>query len=124
MLSVEARDCYATTKWEKDDEESDCLTSVRRGACYLLFPQCHPETDEPQRVCHSVCVNERVACRQLNSNFGAMDQINGECSALNWHPATGPSDQCTGAASPIVASRLLPAAAALALTLLSLLIGV
>ena len=94
---MEARDCTEAT-WPDETYEDDCKAGVRRGACYLAFPQCGDD-DMPQPTCSSFCVNERIACRTMNSNFGTTAMIEGGCSAPDWYDGAGPSPHCTGGAA-------------------------
>jgi len=80
----------------KDLYVKECMATMKRGACYVVFPQC--KNDAPQGICKSFCLNERRGCRALGTTYGHQDSLRGFCAVPPWVDADGPSDKCTGAA--------------------------
>lgn len=67
MFAAHVVGCTSDLTW--DDEDGDCMNTIKRAACYFAFPKCS-STDEALDVCKSVCENERIACRELNRYEG------------------------------------------------------
>ena len=105
-LVEDAFACWDTTVWE---EGTECDNTVKRGACYTVFPRCSQagiNKPEPKKICRSFCENERRVCRTLKSAFGPNEYIRDICSVDPWVDADGPSETCTGAGSNVYVSSV------------------
>ena len=105
-LVEDAFACWDTTVWE---EGTECDNTVKRGACYTVFPRCSQagiNKPEPKKICRSFCENERRVCRTLKSAFGPNEYIRDICSVDPWVDADGPSETCTGAGSNVYVSNV------------------
>lgn len=120
----DARDCGMSSVYASDDPEDDCSNNVKLSGCFVAFPRCDIDTDEALGVCQSTCVNEAMSCRELNSDFGPRETIEGLCSGDGFEEEAGPSLLCTGAAGGLrPAAAMTMAAAILACVSVAVLAG-
>lgn len=82
------------------EHEKTCLSNIRAGACYIVFPTC-TSTNIPVGTCSSFCVHERTGCRSTGSTYGHRDYLTSNCQNDGRFVNSVETKVCTGGASAL-----------------------